>query len=358
MNFSADVVSPALECIYSLLAEAMIRVDSPVDVFVHLTTPRPVYSDRGKTKIDLDREILPLLDETLIWATKEYTAKMKAAERDASKAIRDRERQNRQNKEEVTLKDAIFEVMDESIDIVSQDDTCDFSARNHYYALRPLVQEYCSKPLTQKYLDQVIDDYEQEYGIIERRTRDPRGYLLEPHSGKSIPLGTKEVDNYTVPLHLYHTLIYVEKKGLLSNFKYGQIAERYDVAIICAEGFAVRAAQSLMQSAANGHNMKIFVFHDADPSGYGIANAIGEKSGAHNFKFEIIDAGLKLEEALQMKLQPETFTRQKALSSGLTLTPAERRLFGGTHQRIRGRNGKPCDQWIDCKRVELNALAA
>ena len=176
-----------------------------------------------------------------------------------------------------------------------------------------MVQQYTSAELTQKYLDNVIDDWEMIHGIIDMRTRDPRGFLLEPHTGKQIPLGTTQVEEYEIPWHLYHTVIYVEKKGLLPLFQFGEIGEKYDAAIICAEGCAVRAAQTFMDTAANGRSMKIFVFHDADPAGYGIAKAIGANSGAHKFDFEIIDAGLHLEEALQMGLETETFTRNKSL---------------------------------------------
>lgn len=115
-----------------------------------------------------------------------------------------------------------------------------------------------------------------------------------------------------------------------------------------------------MQSAANGHSMKVFVFHDADPSGYGIARAIGEAPGAHRFDFEVIDSGLRLGEALEMELETETFIRNKSLPNGIEFTETERKLFSGVAREYSGsgKNGKPKTQWVDCERVELNALAA
>ncbi len=352
VNFSVDVRHPAIKCINELLAEFMVDAESPTDVLVHLTTPQVKYTNRGKTEVDTCPVIDSAVEDALQSVTKAFTAKMKAAERSANRPTK------HQPQQKATIKDAIFAVMQESIDAVSQGGTCDFAARTHYYAVRPLVQKYTDADLSQSYLDAMIDDWEAIHGIIDRRTRDPRGFLLEPHTGRQIPLGTRQVDSYAVPLHLYHTIIYVEKKGLLSNFQFGRIAEKYDAAIICAEGFAVRAAQSLMQTAANGHEIKIFVFHDADPAGYSIANAIGENSGAHRFNFKIIDAGLRLDEAVEMGLPTETFTRKKALSKNLVLTPNERRLFEGTPGKYVGKNGKPRNRWTGCQRVELNALAA
>jgi hypothetical protein len=354
LNFSVDIRSPAYSHFFELLERCRVSDYTPTDVFLHITKPRVRFTNRGKTDFDLCATLETAIEQAVQAVTKQFTAKMKAAERDATRL----EREVMKPAATCSLKDAIYAVMEESVEIVSQNDTCDFSARNHYYIIRKLIQDYTSKELRQGYLDKVIDDWEAKHGIIERRTRDPRGFLLEPHTNKQIPLGTRQVDGYVIPPHLYHTIIYVEKKGLLPNFQYGQIAEKYDAAIICAEGYAVRAAQSLMQAAANGHAMRVFVFHDADPYGYSIANAIGESSGAHAFNFEIIDAGLRLDEALELGLPTETFTRTYSLPKSIKLTPTERKLFEGTKHIVTGSSGSDRPQWTGCQRVELNALAA
>ena len=355
INFAVDVRAPACREVTYLLGEQMIDECSATDMFFHLTTPSVKFTDRGKTEVETCSRIDSAVAECVRTVTKQYTARMKADERDANARVR---RARKRAQTHVTLKDAIFEVMEASIETVSHGGTCDFSARNHYYAIRPLIQQFTSESLDQNYLDKVIDEWESLNGIIERRTRDPRGFLLEPHTRKQIPLGTRQVDEYSIPDCLYHTIIYVEKKGLLSTFQFGQIAEKYDAAIICAEGYAVRAAQSLMQSAATGHEIKVFVFHDADPSGYMIAKKIGDKSGAHQFDFEVIDAGLRIGDALSMGLATETFTRSQSLPKALDLTSQEQRLFGGEQVSSIGRNGNERNQWINCQRVELNALAA
>ena len=62
----------------------------------------------------------------------------------------------------------------------------------------------------------------------------------EPHTGKQIPLGTREVDAYDMPELLYDKILYVEKKGMHPIFREARLAERYDLAIVCAEGYASR----------------------------------------------------------------------------------------------------------------------
>ena len=201
-----------------------------------------------------------------------------------------------------------------------------------------------------------MDRWEIEWGLIEGLERDPRGFLLEPHTGNRIPLGTKAVDDYTIPFYLYDTILYFEKKGLEGKLAWGKIGERYDCAIMASEGYAVRAAKSLLQ-AAQGRKKKVLCFHDADPDGKNIKRTLGRSTGAHKFNIEIIDCGLNLEEALEMGLPTETFTRKKALPSKLELTELEREYFTG-EGRFVYRNGKLKTHWVNCQRVELNARSA
>ena len=353
VNYSSEIRTERINEIDSCLEHQMVDEDAPVDVFVHVTIPRVEYTNRGKTEVALNPDIHKALFGAIKKVTANFTAKIKARERDAA-----RQSENRVKRGDSTMKEAIFAVLEEAICSVSDGGKCQFSARTLYYAVRPLVQQYHDQPIQQSYLDKVIDEYEERNGIIELRTRDPRGILIEPHTGKQLNLGTREVNEYRMPDNLYQSILYVEKKGLWPLFQLGQIAEKYDAALIFSEGYSVRAAQYIMQMAAKVHNMKVLVFHDADPSGYGIAESIGKNSGAHQFDFEVIDAGLKITEAVAMGLPTEKFTRQKALQQGICFTPEELEYFQGEPQSIRGKSGRPTTQWINCQRVELNALAA
>ena len=193
-------------------------------------------------------------------------------------------------------------------------------------------------------------DYQSQHGAIRGLYYDPRGVLYEPHTGKAIPLGTREVESYQFPDWLYNKILYVEKKGLWPILQAAKLAERYDMAIIAAEGYASEAVRLLFDNASRNQGYQLFVLHDADPHGYNIARTLGEETRRMpGYQVEVIDLGLALGEALDMGLQTEKFTRKNALPGGIKLSDLERQYFAG---RQEGRKS-----WI-CQRVELNAFTA
>jgi hypothetical protein len=122
------------------------------------------------------------------------------------------------------------------------------------------------------------------------------------------------------------------------------------MAVIAAEGYATEAVRTLFRNADKSRNYQLFVFHDADPDGYNIARTLREEtSRMPGYQVEVIDLGLKLEDALAMGLQTEKFTRSKALPEGLVLTETERAYFEGEQVRRK--------KWL-CRRVEMNAMTA
>lgn len=322
-DFSPAVDRPCVRLLDSLLEHQMIEEDSPVVVLLHVATPAPTYLDRGKSVIDATGELETAVEKCVVNVTSEWKKQRKLEERDARQAERRRAERLRSQRPKTNLNEAIVEVLPEAIKNASGGGVCEFSQRDLYYATRQLVQRFTDKPLTQKWFDQVIDEYEKANDLIEGKLRDPRGFLLEPHTGKKIPLGTKAVDEYEIPLHLYNTILFFEKKGMESKCAWGQIPERFDCAIMACEGYAVRAAKALIQAAQRRHKMKVFCFHDADPAGYNIKLAISKATGAHNYFVEVIDAGLHLQEALDMGLAVETFFRKKRLLRELKLTELE-----------------------------------
>lgn len=356
-NYTPSIDLPVARDLDWLLRRQMIDDESSVVLLVHIATVAPTYLDRGKSHIDVQGALEEAIEQCLVSTTASYRRQRKAEERDAARRERRIERSAR-SRPDITLKDAIINVLPEAIHNASGGGVCDFSDRDLYYAARELVQNYTDQPLTQSYFDKVVDNWEKDHELIPGRLRDPRGFLQEPHTRVRIPLGTKAVDEYEIPAHLYDTIIYVEKKGLLAKFELGQIGELYDTAIICAEGYAVRAAKALIHAAQKGHKMTVLCIHDADPHGNNIARTLSESTGAHHYNIKIIDAGLSLAEALDMGLSVETFVRKKALPKGLKLTDLELEYFTGTPKNVVGKNGKMKLEWINCRRVELNALSA
>ncbi|HEV8715628.1 MAG TPA: hypothetical protein VGX03_22725 [Candidatus Binatia bacterium] len=140
------------------------------------------------------------------------------------------------------------------------------------------------------------------------------------------------------------------QKGRWPILEAAGLAEKYDMAVVAAEGYATEAASTLFAHADKTQNYQLFVLHDADPHGYNIARTLREATRRMpGYQVDVVDLGLKLEDALAMGLQTEELTRKKALPEGLELTETERCYFEGQSAGKRS--------WI-AKRIELNALTA
>ena len=82
--------------------------------------------------------------------------------------------------------------------------------------------------LTWDNFNTILDRYLDEFG--ERPWpglyAEPRGMLYEPHTGASIPLGTIDVEGYTIPSYVYNRILFVEKQGLRPVIADSKLAER------------------------------------------------------------------------------------------------------------------------------------
>ncbi|MBC7106373.1 MAG: ATP-binding protein, partial [Firmicutes bacterium] len=254
---------------------------------------------------------------------------------------------------EWTLKDAVFAVLPEALERATGGGQYPVSARTLYYQVRPLIQEYTTKELDYNYFSQqLLTEYQEIYGPIEALFYDPRGYLYEPHTGRAVALGTREVESYDFPAWVFDKILYVEKKGLWPVLQAAKLAERYDMAVVAAEGYATQAARVLFRRADQDRDYRLFVLHDADPYGYNIARTLREETRRmKGYRVDVVDAGLKLEEAIEMGLQAEEFTRQQDIPQGVKedLTELEEEWFIGR------KVGKK--SWV-CRRIELNAMSA
>ncbi len=321
-------------------------------VAFHLICPSPEFLDRGKTRLKVPGPIAEAIADRLWLASKTLYEEEERRKKNAAKQARadaNRERAS-QSERACSLKGAVFQVLPDALAEASGVERYPVSARTLYYKVRPLIQEYTSKELNFDYFSQdLVVAYQRDHGPLDRLYYEPRGTLYEPHTGKAIPLGTREVADYQFPAWLYDKILYVEKKGLWPILQAARLAERYDMAIVAGEGYASEACRALFAHAERGKDYQLFVVHDADPYGYNIARTLREETqrmpGHH---VEVIDLGLKLEDALEMGLETETFTRTRALPKGLVLNETERDYFEGE------RTGK---SWI-ARRVELNAMSS
>ncbi len=317
---------------------------------IHIVSPAFQFTDRGKTNLSLPDRVLDEIGSVLWSVAKELYKEGERRRRDAAKKARDEERLEREQRQiSYSIKDAVFRVLPKAIEIATDNGRIPVRTRDLFYSVRPLIQEYTDDELDWGYFSQdVLVEYQQLHGKIKKLRRDPRGYLYVPHAGQEIPLGTKEVEEYEFPDWVYDKILYIEKKGFADALMLAKVGERYDMAIVAAEGYATEAIRILFQNADRKTNYKLFVLHDADPHGYNIARTLREETRRMpGYKVDVIDLGLKLQEALDMGLQSEMFTRKKALPSELELTELERKYFVGEH--IGG------NVWRGT-RIELNAI--
>jgi hypothetical protein len=247
-------------------------------------------------------------------------------------------------------KDIVFEVLPQAI----RNAGSTFSNRDLYYATRPLAYAQYDwdggKRLEYNYFaQQLITEYEENHGRIAGRWSDPRGSLHEPHTGKSIGLGTREVLSYEFPEHTFDKILYVEKEGEWPKLQAAKLAERYDMAIASAKGYPVEAVRELFERAEAG-DYQLFVFHDADLDGYNIARVMREATRRmKHYDVDVVDIGLTVENALEMGLEPEPFSRKKDISVDLwwSLSDVAKEYLYRLNPYGRGVHGE---------RFELNAI--
>jgi hypothetical protein len=219
-----------------------------------------------------------------------------------------------------------------------------------YYPVRRLIQHYTDEPLEQHYCSKLLVEYQKIHGPLKGLYYEPRGTLYEPHTGTAMELGTREVDSYNFPPWRYNKILYVEKLGLQPILKASELGERFDLAIVVGGGYPTEACRALFARADKSQRYALFCLHDADIDGYQIARTLREQTQRMpGYSVEVIDLGLKLEEALVMGLQTEEFTRHKALPATLELNQTERQYFEGRQV------DRKC--WV-AQRVELNAMTA
>jgi hypothetical protein len=237
----------------------------------------------------------------------------------------------------VSQKEIVFSVLGRAIRHAGSH----FSARDLYYATRPLVYAHAEweggKRLEYSYFSQtLLTEYQEMYESIAGLWRDPRGNLHEPHTGNSVALGTREVAAYEFPEYTFDKVLYVEKEGEWPKLQAARLAERYDMAIASAKGYPVEAVRELF-ARAEGGDYQLFVFHDADIDGYEIARVLGEATRRMpHHSVEVVDIGLTVEDALEMGLEPEPFSRKKGIPYTLRrrLSEEARECFVGRRVRF------------------------
>jgi Topoisomerase 6 subunit A/Spo11, Toprim domain len=193
---------------------------------------------------------------------------------------------------------------------------------------------------------------------------DARGHLVEPHTRRSVPLGTLEVESYLQraddpdwlepsasmpdietcgPSGRYGAVLFCEKEGFNELFSAVRLGERYDLAIMSTKG----AARRLVDQLCARYQLSLFVLHDFDVSGFTILKTLQSDTRRYSFEndIDVIDLGLRLEDAKTWDLASESVTHRQSMGS----IRHRLRLAGATPEEI---------NFLLTRRVELNAFTS
>ena len=249
--------------------------------------------------------------------TRDWAKQRKAEERDFSRRANRYARLVRSR--ESTVKEVAAEVMEQAYMKASANNTLPANARQVMYAARPLIEAKTRKPLDDQYFTQtLLPDYLNQHPDLEWDIAyDARGHFREPHTGRSIELGTLNVRDYLAKLQAprfevaeispatvetfgpdgrFGAVLFIEKEGFGAILEAAGIAQRYDLAIMSTKGVSVTAARHLVDHVCGFYRIPLLVLHDFDENGFTILGTLSNSNRRYEFEHEItvIDLGLRL----------------------------------------------------------------
>lgn len=358
---------------------------APLAVAFHLVMPRLPSLNRSKSRVHLPNEIVEATIAVVMDAAKVLTkeadenlrrelAEQKRVERQEAAERRRAKRQHAADERDelhrgkaaerlaragkLTKREAVFAVLPEAYSIATDGERVYVTARDLYYAIRPLYERIevkdsnGSRELDFSYFSQtLLPDYQRTQSELPLIDYKARGVLYLPHSGAEHPIGDRELRSLQLPEWEFDKVLFVEKTGVWETLKQTggkELCRRFDMAVIAGEGYASVAIRKLL-ALLSERGVTIYVWHDADASGYDIARTLSEETQRlPGHSLEIIDIGLSVADAVASGLQVEHYLRRKSLPEALEerLSEEERRLF----------IGEKIDGGWRAGRIEINAI--
>jgi hypothetical protein len=193
-------------------------------VAIHLVSPALNFLDKGKTRLEVPRQLAEAVEETLWDATKIFYREGERRKKDAAKQLRAEEARAKMTKEtDVPLTEVMERAMPESLKHATGE-KYRVSAHTLFYSARRFFQKYTSRTLESQYFEQqLLPPYLHAHPEIQKWIyREARGVLYEPHTGIEVPLGTREVEQYRFPSWRYKTILFIEKTGSLPDSQRGE----------------------------------------------------------------------------------------------------------------------------------------
>jgi len=273
----------------------------------------------------------------------------------------------------VTIVEVANEIMEEAYNKASSNGKYYANARQIFYAARPLIlaRATASKLKSSYFTQTLLKNYIEEYAPpwADNVVWDARGHFAEPHGGEALGNGGAEVRQYVAsfrdpvvgkpdwdvtggptlkgPAANYAGVLFVEKEGFNQVLEQSGLLSRYDLALMSTKGMPVKAACDLL--FALDSEVKIFVLHDFDKSGFTIVKTLREGTRLST-GVEVIDMGLRLEDIEGLEREPVSMKgdARAYLMNETDATPEEVSILAA---QVRYSNTYG-------ERVELNAMTS
>lgn len=233
---------------------------------------------------------------------------------------------------------------------------------NHQYGLDLRGSDY--NLLTQQIATEMMKKYLE---VAQRLLFSIRGYFHHSFYGLNLPLGTKEIREYThsqrqnkivldaslkfdfEDRYLLKNILFIEKVGFNIALEESGITRELNLSILSTQGSNTRAGAMLLKYYQD-QGLPLYSLTDYDFAGLKIHESIVTDSPTYPAVESVKRIGLSLEEVRALKLVPETVAykkdyRQSALFQKL---PEEEKFFFTKGESLTKRR---------FQRVELNALS-
>lgn len=317
----------------------------------HFIAPQLVFTDTGKTEIDITGIIDKLCDEL-------------------GKAINSEQKQHRKAAgKRITRRDVMRYYLPDAYNAASSNGRYCITVRQIYYKLRELSGVQDSDQAYKDFTQNIITEWleanpdadakvyfsdrgnfyigSSQYGlgtgavkaVIDSDGTAPNLFDMYGGWNNNIFLEPKFDLRYR-----YDKALYIEKTGFDGILKAERIGERYNMIIVSGQGFGTRAAKTLLYYLQQ-QGLKLFCLHDLDYSGVNIINALKEPNEKFTQPLYITDLGVTLADVQKYGIEPETVDLKDDDYNKIDqsrYTPEQQRFF------FRGRD--------TVQRVELNAF--
>lgn len=221
--------------------------------------------------------------------------------------------------------DAVKMLLPEAYDKVSEGGRYWANARQLMYAMRPQILAMTGKTtvgdgyITANLIPSYINDNPESADW--KIAYDARGHFIEPHTRRSVALGTVSVGDYrdsrygieanvrgddvlsVPPHHRLSGLLFIEKEGFSQNIEESGILERYDLALASTKGMSNIAIRQLIDHLAGQvEQFTLYTLTDFDIAGVTIEGTLVSDGWRYQYQNRVRHVPLAVDWALAQEL--------------------------------------------------------